>query len=73
MINVVFGFVPGTIGVYEGGNGVILETLGYTVGAGVAFALVRRGAILISTLIGVLILLWRTAGHGVKHLATPES
>ncbi|CAN5422683.1 hypothetical protein BH10ACI2_BH10ACI2_14310 [soil metagenome] len=72
VINAVFGFIPGTIGVYEGGNGVILQTLGYTVAAGVALALVRRGAILVSTMIGVLILLWRTAGHGVKHLATSD-
>ncbi|MEO7659332.1 MAG: lysylphosphatidylglycerol synthase domain-containing protein, partial [Pyrinomonadaceae bacterium] len=57
VINAVFSFIPGTIGVYEGGNGIILQMLGYTVAVGVALALVRRGAILLSTSIGVIILL----------------
>ena len=69
VINAVFGFIPGTIGVYEGGNGLILQTLGYTVAVGVALALVRRGAILFSTMIGLIILLWRTAARGARHLA----
>ena len=69
VINAVFGFVPGTIGVYEGGNGLILKTLGFTTAVGVALALVRRGAILFSTFIGLVILLWRTVARGARHLA----
>lgn len=69
VINAVFSFIPGTIGVYEGGNGLILKTLGFTTAVGVALALVRRGAILFSTFIGLVILLWRAAGRGAKHLA----
>lgn len=72
VVNVVFGFVPGTIGVYEGGNGVILLTLGQATAVGVALGLVRHGAIFISTFIGVLILLWRTLQSGAKHLAKPH-
>jgi hypothetical protein len=72
VINVVFSFIPGTIGVYEGGNGIILEKLGYTVAVGVALALVRRGAILFSTSIGLVILLWRAAEGGAKHLAKDD-
>lgn len=72
VINAVFSFIPGTIGVYEGGNGLILRTLGYTTAVGVALALVRRGAILLSTVIGLVILLWRTAARGARHLATPS-
>jgi len=72
VINAVFSFVPGTIGVYEGGNGIILEKLGYTVAVGVALALVRRGAILFSTTIGLIILLWRAAEGGAKHLAKDD-
>ena len=60
IINVVFGFIPGTVGVYEGGNGVILNFLGFTTAIGVALALVRRGAILFWTFVGLTILLWRT-------------
>lgn len=71
VINAVFSFIPGTIGVYEGGNGIILKILGYTTAVGVALALVRRGAILFSTFIGLLILLWRTAARGAKHLSKP--
>lgn len=71
VINAAFSFVPGTIGVYEGGNGIILQSLGYTAGVGVALALVRRGAILFSTFLGLMILLWRTAERGAKHLAKP--
>ncbi len=71
VINAVFGFIPGTIGVYEGGNGVILKLLGYTTGVGVALALVRRGAILFSTFLGLVILLWRGAARGARHLAKP--
>jgi len=69
VINAVFGFIPGTIGVYEGGNGIILQLLGYTVAVGVALALVRRGAILLSTSIGFVVLIWRAAERGAKHLA----
>jgi hypothetical protein len=68
VINAVFGFIPGTIGVYEGGNGLILKTLGYTTAVGLALALVRRGAILFSTFLGLMILVWRTAEGGAKHL-----
>ena len=64
VINLAFSFVPGAIGVYEGGNGVILNILGFTTATGIALALVRRGAILFWTLIGLLILLWRTTLHG---------
>lgn len=64
VINLAFSFVPGAIGVYEGGNGVILNLLGFTTATGIALALVRRGAILFWTLIGLLILLWRTTLHG---------
>lgn len=72
VINVAFSFVPGTIGVYEGGNALILEKLGYTAAVGVSLALVRRGAILFSTTIGLIILLWRGAARGAKHLASTE-
>src|SRR5207237_7541276 len=54
-----FAFVPGTIGVYETGNGIILRTLGYTTAIGVALAIVRKAAIIFWTVIGVLIITWR--------------
>ena len=72
VINAAFSFIPGTIGVYEGGNGLILKTLGYTTMVGVALALVRRGAILVATSIGLTILILRTAARGAKHLAKPR-
>jgi uncharacterized protein (TIRG00374 family) len=68
VINAVFGFVPGTIGVYEGGNGLILKTLHLGTAQGVALALIRRAGILFATAIGVIVLLWRTAEGGAKRL-----
>jgi putative ABC transport system permease protein len=59
VINFAFAFVPGTIGVYETGNGIILRTLGYTTAIGVALAIVRKAAIVFWTVIGVLIITWR--------------
>jgi uncharacterized protein (TIRG00374 family) len=68
VINAVFGFVPGTIGVYEGGNGLILKTLHLGTAQGVALALIRRAGILFATALGVVVLLWRTAEGGAKRL-----
>ncbi len=59
VINVAFSFVPGNLGIYEGGAAIIFLTLGYASATGVALALVRRGAILFWTFIGLLILLGR--------------
>lgn len=59
VINFAFAFVPGTIGVYETGNGIILRTLGYATAVGVALAIVRKAAIIFWTVIGVLIITWR--------------
>lgn len=73
VINAAFSFIPGTIGVYEGGNGLILKTLGYTTTVGVALALVRRGAILFSTSIGLTILVWRAAARGTRQLVKPPA
>ena len=61
VINAVFAFVPGTIGVYEGGTEIILQKgLGFTSAAGLALALVRKAAIVSWTSIGLLVLTWRT-------------
>lgn len=60
VINFVFAFVPGTIGVYEGGTEVILQTLGFAAATGVALALVRKAGIVFWTSIGLLVLTWRT-------------
>lgn len=71
VINAAFSFVPGTVGVYEGGQGIILKALGYTTAVGVALALVRRGAILFWAFVGFSILLWRTVDSGAKSLSKP--
>jgi len=59
VINFAFGFVPGTIGVYEIGNSFILSRLGYAAAIGLALAIVRKAAIIFWTVIGVFILTWR--------------
>jgi putative ABC transport system permease protein len=64
----VFGFVPGTIGVYEGGTEVILQTLGFPIAAGVALALVRKAAIVCWTSMGLLVLTWRAVPNALRRL-----
>ncbi len=68
VINFVFAFVPGTIGVYEGGTAVILRTLGFESATGVALALVRKAAIVCWTSIGLLVLTWRTLPNAWRRL-----
>ncbi|HCX30098.1 MAG TPA: hypothetical protein DHU55_10070 [Blastocatellia bacterium] len=60
VINFVFAIVPGTIGVYEGGTEVVLQTLGFAAATGVTLALVRKAGTIFWTSIGLLILTWRT-------------
>lgn len=73
VINAAFSFIPGVVGVYEGGNGIILKALGYTTAIGVALALIRRGAILFWAAFGFAILLWRTVDHGAKSISKPAT
>ena len=73
VINAAFSFIPGVVGVYEGGNGIILKALGYTTAIGVALALIRRGAILFWAAFGFAILLWRTVDHGAKSISKPAA
>ena len=69
VINFAFAFVPGTIGVYEGGTEVILQKgLGFTPAAGLALALVRKAAIVVWTSIGLLVLTWRTLPNAWRRI-----
>ena len=69
VINFVFAFVPGTIGVYEGGTEVILQKgLGFMPAAGLALALVRKAAIVCWTSIGLLVLTWRTLPNAWRRI-----
>jgi len=74
VINFVFAFVPGTIGVYEGGTEVILQKgLGFTPAAGLALALVRKAAIVCWTSVGLLVLTWRTLPNAWRKLLDRSS
>lgn len=68
VINFIFAFVPGTIGVYEGGTEVVLQTLGFAAATGVALALVRKAGTIFWTSIGLVILTWRTAPNAWRRL-----
>lgn len=68
VINFVFGFVPATIGVYEGGTGVILYTLGYAAAAGLTLAFVRKAGTVFWTAVGIVILIWRGVPNAVRRL-----
>jgi putative ABC transport system permease protein len=60
VINLIFSFVPATIGVYEGGTGFILHTLGYAAAAGVTLGIVRKASMIVWALVGLLALARRT-------------
>jgi putative ABC transport system permease protein len=68
VINFVFGFVPATIGVYEGGTEIILRTLGFAAATGVTLALVRKAGTVFWTAIGLWILFWRAMPSAVRRL-----
>jgi putative ABC transport system permease protein len=61
VINLVFGFVPATIGVYEGGTGFILHTLGYAAATGVTLGIVRKAGMIVWAAVGLLMLVRHTA------------
>ena len=68
VINFVFGFVPATIGVYEGGTELILRTLGFAAATGVTLALVRKAGMFVWMSVGLLILTRRAVPAAVRRL-----
>ena len=68
VINFAFGFVPATIGVYEGGTEIILRTLGFAAATGVTLALVRKAGIVFWTVVGLAILIWRAVPNASRRL-----
>jgi putative ABC transport system permease protein len=68
IINLVFGFVPATIGVYEGGNGFILKTLGYTTAAGITLGIVRKAGTLVWVALGLLALMQRAGTSAARRI-----
>ena len=68
VINFVFGFVPGTIGVYESGNVLILHTLGFAEATGLTLAIVRKAGIIFWTVIGLVILTSRAAPAAARRV-----
>jgi putative ABC transport system permease protein len=68
VVNLVFGFVPATIGVYEGGTGFILHTLGYATVTGVTIGIVRKASMIVWALIGLLSLVTHTAPAATRKL-----
>lgn len=54
VVNMLFSFVPGRVGVDEAGSGLLAETLGLGHAAGVALALIRKARVLPWTVLGLL-------------------
>ncbi|HEY9285716.1 MAG TPA: lysylphosphatidylglycerol synthase domain-containing protein, partial [Pyrinomonadaceae bacterium] len=65
VINFMFSFVPGTVGVYEGGTELILRTLGFAAATGVTLGLVRKAGMIFWTGVGLLAL----TSRGVRSAA----
>jgi putative ABC transport system permease protein len=68
VINFVFGFVPATIGVYEGGTEIILRTLGFAAATGVTLGLVRKAGMIFWTGIGLWMLATRTLPSATRRV-----
>lgn len=68
VINFVFGFVPATIGVYEGGTEVILRTLGFAAATGITLAIVRKSGMIFWTGIGLAMLAKRTLPSATRRI-----
>jgi putative ABC transport system permease protein len=68
VINFAFGFVPGTIGVYESGNVVILKALGFAGATGLTLAIVRKAGMLFWTLLGLVILTSRAVPSAARRV-----
>ncbi|MGH9915552.1 MAG: ABC transporter permease, partial [Pyrinomonadaceae bacterium] len=68
VINLIFGFVPATIGVYEGGSELILQTLGFAAATGVTLAIIRKAGIVFWTVIGLVVLIWRAAPNIARRI-----
>ena len=68
VINLVFCFVPATIGVYEGGTGFILHTLGYAVATGVTIGIVRKASMIVWALLGLASLVSHTAPAATRKI-----
>jgi putative ABC transport system permease protein len=66
VINLVFSFVPATIGVYEGGTGFILHTLGYAVATGLTIGIVRKASMIVWALVGLVMLVRHTAPEALR-------
>jgi putative ABC transport system permease protein len=66
VINLVFSFVPATIGVYEGGTGFILHTLGYAVATGLTIGIVRKASMIVWAIIGLGMLVRHTAPDAIR-------
>lgn len=68
VINFAFGFIPATIGVYEGGTELILRSLGFAAATGVTLALVRKAGTLFWVALGLVILSWRTIPGAARRI-----
>jgi putative ABC transport system permease protein len=68
VINLVFGFVPATIGVYEGGTGFILHTLGYAAATGVTLGIVRKAGMICWAVAGLVLLVRHTVPGAARKL-----
>ncbi len=68
VINFAFGFVPATIGVYEGGTEVILRTLGFAAATGVTLALVRKAGMVFWTGVGLAMLMSRAVPGATRRV-----
>ncbi len=73
VINLAFSFVPATIGVYEGGTGFILHTLGFTAAAGVTLGIVRKAAMIVWAAFGIAALMRHAVPGAARRVVARHS
>lgn len=71
IINAAFFFVPAQVGVFEGGNALILKALGLGMSTGIALALVEKMRTLFWTGYGMLILTLKFGKHAINSRREP--
>lgn len=71
IINAAFSFIPGALGAYEGGHGVLLRALGLSMEGGVSMGILRRVRTLSFAGLSYLLLVFRSDPNGPQRGERP--
>ncbi len=72
IINAAFSFIPGALGVYEGGHGLLLKTLGVGMDGGVSMGILRRVRTMTFAGLSYLLLVFRPDAAEARKAAAED-